>query len=463
MERPTTFDPELIGRYDRPGPRYTSYPTAAQFHEGFTEAAYRLAARRSNDDLVPAPLSLYFHIPFCDTVCFYCACNKIVTRNRARAAPYVERLCREIALQAELFDADRTVEQLHWGGGTPTFLSLEQMRALMAATGRHFRLRDDDGGEYSVEIDPRRAADRVVAALRDLGFNRMSLGVQDFDPSVQRAVNRIQSEAQTLRVIEAGRREGFHSINVDLIYGLPHQTVASFADTLDKAIAAGVDRLAVYSYAHLPGMFKTQRQIRAADLPPPARKLELLALTIERLTGAGYLYIGMDHFAKPGDELALAQRNGVLHRNFQGFSSHAECDLVALGITAIGKVRDCYAQNVRTLDEYYRRIDAGGIPVFRGVELGADDRLRREVISELICHGQLAIPALEARSGIRFWEYFRDERAELEQMADDGLLRLSPDAIDVSPRGRLLVRNVCMVFDRYLRGASERPRFSRVI
>jgi len=462
MDTRPIFDPELIRRYDRPGPRYTSYPTADQFHTGFDEARYRECARRSNEDLIPPPLSLYFHIPFCDTVCYYCACNKVVTRNRARAVPYLASLHREIALQGALFARDRVVEQLHWGGGTPTFLSREQMRELMQATRRHFTLRDDDRGEYSVEIDPRKADELTIAALRDLGFNRMSLGVQDFDPAVQRAVNRIQPEAVTLRVLRAARREGFRSINVDLIYGLPHQSLESFGRTLAKVIATGADRLSVFNYAHLPERFKTQRQIEAGALPSPALKLELLALTVERLTGAGYVYIGMDHFAKPDDELAVAQRQGSLHRNFQGFSSHAECDLVGMGVSAIGKVRDCYAQNERSLAEYQRRVDAGHLPVFRGIELDADDRLRREVISELICHGRLDLPAFEARHRLRFWEHFAAERTALDALARDGLIHCDAETIEVRPRGRLLIRNVCMPFDRYL-GTQPGARFSRAI
>lgn len=457
------FDAGLVRRYDKAGPRYTSYPTAAQFDERFGEAHYRDCARRSNDDLIPPPLSLYFHLPFCDTVCFYCACNKVVTRNRGRALPYLACLHREIALQGALFDCDRVVEQLHWGGGTPTFLSREQMRDLMRTTRAHFTLRDDDLGEYSIEIDPRKADDLTVAVLRDLGFNRMSIGVQDFDLGVQRAVNRIQSQEETLRVLQAARREGFKSINMDLIYGLPHQSVASFGRTLGKVIEADPDRLSVFNYAHLPQLFKTQRRINEADLPSPAEKLEILALTIERLTEAGYVYIGMDHFGKPGDELAVAQRGGTLHRNFQGFSSHAECDLVAMGVSAISKVRDCYAQNTRDVDEYCRRVQAGHIPIFRGVELDPDDRLRRDVISELICHGRLDVAAVESAHRVHFAHYFASELAELEAMIRDGLLSVTPEAIQVLAPGRLLIRNICMVFDRYLRQAGAEQRFSRVI
>jgi oxygen-independent coproporphyrinogen-3 oxidase len=457
------FDPALLRRYDRVGPRYTSYPTAVQFHTGFGEAEYRAQALASNRPHGRG-LSLYFHIPFCDTVCFYCACNKVVTKDHARAAPYVEALAREIALQAELFDRSRTVEQLHWGGGTPTFLSHAEMVALMEATRRYFRLRDDDRGEYGIEVDPRRLAPGTLALLRRLGFNRLSLGVQDFDARVQRAVNRLQSEAQTRAVIEEARALGFHSINVDLIYGLPHQTVESFSATLDRVIAMAPDRLSVFNYAHLPELFKPQRRIRAEDLPPPAEKLAILGRTIEKLTGAGYVYIGMDHFARPGDELARAQQAGTLYRNFQGYSTHADCDLVGLGITAIGSLSEAaYAQNVKTLDEYYARLAAGRLAVFRGVVLDDDDRLRRAVIMQLICHFRLDIPALERRFGIRFAEYFATELEALAPMRADGLLELDAHEIRVLPPGRLLIRNVCMVFDKYLSQQHSPQRFSKVI
>lgn len=459
-QRAPRFDAGLIRRYDRAGPRYTSYPTAVDFHDGFGEAAYRDRCERSNRR--GGPLSLYFHIPFCNTVCYYCACNKVVTKDRSRAGPYLARLHREIALQGALFAPERPVEQLHWGGGTPTFISHAEMRELMAVTRRHFRLRDDDAGEYSIEIDPREADPATVAVLRELGFNRMSLGVQDFEPKVQKAVNRIQSEAETLGVMDAARREGFRSISVDLIYGLPFQSTVSFARTLDRVIAAAPDRLSVFNYAHLPERFKPQRRIDAADLPAPEEKLAILEQTIERLSAAGYVYIGMDHFAKPQDELARAQREGTLYRNFQGYSTHAECDLVGLGVTAIGSVGGSYAQNVRSLDEYYARLDAGRLAVFRGVELSPDDRLRRTVINELICHFQVDMPDIESRFGVRFADYFAPELGALRAMEADGLLRLEPTRIQVLPAGQLLIRNLCMVFDAYL-GVPRETRFSRVI
>jgi oxygen-independent coproporphyrinogen-3 oxidase len=454
------FDLELIKRYDKSGPRYTSYPTAVQFHDGFGEAEYRAWAAKSNES--GNPLSLYFHIPFCDTVCYYCGCNKVVTKDRSRATPYLERLHREIALQGALFDSNRTVDQLHWGGGTPTFISHEEMRELMRVTGEHFNLRDDDSGEYSIEIDPREVKTDTIALLRELGFNRMSLGVQDFEPDVQKAVNRIQSEASTMAALSAARSEGFKSISIDLIYGLPHQSVESFSRTLDKILEISPDRLSVFNYAHLPELFKPQRRINEADLPAPQEKLDILQNTIETLTKAGYVYIGMDHFAKPDDELAVAQRSGSLYRNFQGYSTHADCDLIGLGSTSIGQVGDSYSQNLKELEAYYERLDAGSIPVFRGYELNADDKLRRAVITDLICHFELEKAKVEQTFNIRFDEYFEPELKDLAEMEKDGLLALTPERIQVQDAGKLLIRNICMVFDRYLR-EKRNQRFSKVI
>ena len=462
MYQTLEFDPDLIRRYDTSGPRYTSYPTAVQFTEAFTAARYRELALAGNAAENPAPLSLYFHIPFCDTVCFYCACNKIITKNRKRAVPYLQQLFREIEMQGALFDRNRTVDQLHWGGGTPTFISHQQMRDLMRVTGENFQLRNDDSGEYSIEVDPREADAETISLLRELGFNRLSLGVQDFDPAVQKAVNRIQSEAETWAVLEAARRDGFKSVSVDLIYGLPLQTLDSFATTIDKVIAAQPDRLSVFNYAHLPQLFKTQRQLDETQLPSAEVKLAILGLTIERLTAAGYLYIGMDHFARPEDELAVAQREGTLYRNFQGYSTHADCDLVAMGATAISKVGPSYSQNLKDLEAYAACVDGGALPVFRGVELDSDDRLRREVITRLICNFELEFAAIEARFDIRFQAYFADSLRNLERFAADGLLEYDDRGLRVLPRGRLLIRDVCMQFDRYLKGGTQQ-RFSKVI
>ncbi|MBI1425064.1 MAG: oxygen-independent coproporphyrinogen III oxidase [Gammaproteobacteria bacterium] len=452
------FDQELIRRYDTSGPRYTSYPTAAQFTTDFTAASYHEQVELSNGS--GRPLSLYFHIPFCDTVCFYCACNKVITKNRAHAQPYLNNVYKELAMQAAMFDTSRPVDQLHWGGGTPTFISHAQMRELMQVTRDHFALHDDDSGEYSIEVDPREADADTIALLRELGFNRLSLGVQDFDPRVQKAVNRIQSVAQTAEVLNAARATGFHSVSVDLIYGLPHQTVASFNTTLQTVLELSPDRLSVFNYAHLPDLFKTQRQIRTEDIPSPSTKLAILQDCIETLTAAGYIYIGMDHFAKPDDELARAQASGSLYRNFQGYSTHADCDLIGIGATSIGKVHDCYSQNQRTLDDYAKCIAADQLPVFRGVTLDADDKLRREVITQLICHFSLDISDIEARHDIRFADYFANALPQLQTMAADGLLEIDNKRITVTGRGSLLIRNICMTFDKYLTG---QQRFSKVI
>ena len=461
MQQTLVLDQELISRYDQSGPRYTSYPTAVQFHDGFGPQEYRAAARASNAS--GRPLSLYFHIPFCDTVCFYCACNKVATKDRSRSQPYLDRVYRELAMQGELFDSNRPVEQLHWGGGTPTFISAEQMRELMRETGRHFRLLDDDSGEYSIEIDPREVTDETVGMLREIGFNRMSLGLQDLDPNVQKAVNRIQTAEETFGALAAARREGFRSVSMDLIYGLPLQTPQSFIATLDRVIEAEPDRLSVFNYAHLPKMFKPQRRINELELPSPDQKLEILQQVGERLASAGYVYIGMDHFARPDDELAVAQREGQLYRNFQGYSTHAHCDLVALGVTSIAMVGNTYAQNMRTLDEYYERIDAGELAVFRGVELNRDDELRRAVITQLICNFVLAMDKVEGDWEIRFDAYFEAELKRLRQMEEDGLVRIDNRRVEVLPAGRLLIRNICMVFDHYLGGEGQTTRFSKVI
>lgn len=455
------FDAELIRKYDGSGPRYTSYPTADRFVEAFGPDAYRSWTARRNIGGILRPLSIYVHIPFCATVCFYCACNKIVTKDRSRAVQYLDYLNREIAMQGELFRDDNRVHQLHWGGGTPTFLADDQMRQLMASLRRHFRL--VEGGEFSIEVDPRQLEQGTIPVLAQIGFNRMSLGVQDLDLAVQQAVNRVQSEEQTRGVIETARREGFKSISLDLIYGLPLQTVESFGRTLDRVVAFDPDRISIYNYAHLPQLFKPQRRINAQELPSPDVKLEILKHAIRRLTGAGYVYIGMDHFAKPGDELAVAQRQGRLHRNFQGYSTHADCDLVALGVSAIGKVGPTYSQNFRAVEEYYDALDRGVLPLMRGLELNADDLLRRAVIQALVCHFELSFEPIETQYLIDFRRYFARELEDLQALAQDGLLLLEPDWIGVTPKGRLLIRTICMVFDKYLRSDRERARYSKVI
>jgi oxygen-independent coproporphyrinogen-3 oxidase len=455
---PIAFDEPLVRKYDGFGPRYTSYPTADRFHEQFTAASY-VDALASRD--VRAPLSLYVHVPFCNTICYYCACNKVITRNHEHAAKYIRYVEKEIGIVGGLVEGSPPVIQLHWGGGTPTFLSHDEMGALMGALRRQFRFAPD--AEVSIEVDPRKVDAATIAYLAELGFNRISVGIQDFDPAVQKAVNRIQSEAETRAVIDAARANGFVSVNADLIYGLPLQTVAGFSATLDKVIEASPDRIALYSYAHVPHMSKTQKQIEIKQLPTPDAKLAILALAIEKLGAAGYGYIGMDHFAKPGDELAVAQRERKLHRNFQGYSTRPDCDLIAFGISAIGKIGPSYAQNVKTLDEYYTRLDADVLPVLRGVDLNKDDLIRRDTIQKLMCDFELDFAALSEAHGVPFAGMFSLELTALAPMVEDGLVELSDDCLRVTPRGRLLVRTVAMIFDRYLRESQQKQRYSRVI
>ena len=454
------FNESLIRRYDISGPRYTSYPTAVEFNESFSNEDYLQQVEQSNQ--LGNPLSLYLHIPFCDTVCFYCACNKIITKNRQHAQPYLESLHKEIAMQAELFDSQRQVRQLHWGGGTPTFISTDQMIALMSVTRQNFNLADDENGEFSIEIDPREADPERIKLLRQLGFNRLSLGIQDFNPEVQKAVNRIQSEQQTLSVMQAARTEGFKSISVDLIYGLPKQSVKSFSETLEKIIAASPDRLSVFNYAHMPANFKTQRQIKSEELPSASEKLAILYQTIDQLTEAGYVYIGMDHFAKPDNELAITQRQGKLHRNFQGYATHSDCDLIGLGMTSIGSVANAYMQNEKTLENYQQRLIHDELPIFRGYKLSHDDIIRRQIITRMICDFSLDIQAIEEQLGYDFFTYFVDVIPALRQFAKDQLLEFDTQSIRILPAGRLLIRNICLVFDRYSQ-QHQQSRFSKAI
>lgn len=458
------FDTALLQRYDCQGPRYTSYPTAPQFSAEFGAEALREAAAASNGDPIPRRLSLYVHVPFCMSPCFYCGCNRIITRDSARGETYLARLYREIAMTAELFDRDREVIQLHFGGGTPNFLSTAQLGEVVGALRRQFHFSDSPDRDLSIELDPRFISPEDVGALAAIGFNRASLGVQDFDPDVQAAVNRIQSAEQTIAIVESCRRHGLRSVNVDLIYGLPRQNQAGFAATLDTVIAARPDRLAVYSYAHLPELFKAQRQIDPADLPSAADKLGLLELAIEKLTAAGYLYIGMDHFALPNDDLALAQERGTLHRNFMGYTTHADTDLIGLGVSAISHIGDSFSQNPRDLASWQIAIDEGRLPVFRGMRLSEDDQLRADLIQRLMCQGEVPIDALERRYGIDFSAYFSESLAKLQPLISDGLVRAEPDRIAVTSPGRLLVRNIAMCFDRYLDKPADEPRrFSRAI
>ncbi len=466
MTDSSVFDESLIRRYDRPGPRYTSYPTVVQFDPSFGPEQFLAAARASNSGAPPKPLSIYVHVPFCTSPCFYCGCNKVITRDARRGALYLTKLGREIELVGAAFSRHRAVGQLHLGGGTPTFLTTEQIADLMAMLERSFSLCRDDAREFSIEIDPRTVDASGVARLAALGFNRVSLGIQDFDPAVQAAVNRVQSAAHTFGLISAARDSGIRSISVDLIYGLPLQTVESFARTLDLVTGARPDRLAVYSYAHLPHLFKPQTQIRSADLPSPNEKLALLRLTVERLTAAGYVYVGMDHFARPDDELVKAQQDGSLHRNFQGYSTQAECDLIGLGVSSISKVGDTYSQNAKTLDRYYAAIDTGRLATDRGVRLTAEDALRRDVIQALMSGLRVEFESIEARHGIHFESHFAAELAALAPLLADRLVTRVNRGLQVTERGRLLMRNIAMVFDPYLYAKSPdstMPRYSRAV
>ena len=460
------FDAGLLRRYDRPGPRYTSYPTAPQFNADFGEAALREVARASNEDPIPRPLSLYVHVPFCFSPCFYCGCNRIITRDLSRGRAYLERLEREIALMAPLFDRDREVIQLHFGGGTPNFLDAAQLCGVVETLRGAFRFADSDDRDISVELDPRFCNPADMPVLAAAGFNRTSLGVQDFDPKVQDAVNRIQSVEETRAIVDACRGAGMRSVNIDLIYGLPGQSLDGFRRTLDTVVAMRPDRLAVYSYAHLPHIFKPQKQIDDALLPDPDTKLALLQAAVEQLTAAGYVYIGMDHFALPDDELAVAQARGGLHRNFMGYTTHADSDLVGLGVSAISHIGNSFSQNPRDLPSWEIALDEGRLPVFRGMRMDEDDEIRADLVQSLMCQGEVRVRAFQERHGIGFAEYFADDLQRLWPLADDGLVEVGPEAIRATPRGRLLLRNIAMCFDRYLDRESvidARPRFSRAI
>lgn len=455
------WNAELIDRYDLSGPRYTSYPTAPQFQVNFGESEFAQAVERSNKS--NRPLSLYFHIPFCSRVCFYCACNKIITADRSVASGYLDRLEREIAMQAELLDTSRPVKQLHWGGGTPTYLSDDEKGRLMDAIRQSFNLLDDDAAEYAIEIHPGDTTPESIAHLRNLGFNRLSMGIQDFDPLVQKSVNRFNSYAEVRQLVWAARQSGFKSISMDLIYGLPHQSWSSFELTLDMVMTLFPDRLSIFNYAHMPQLFKVQRQIHAADLPSPETKLEIMEKTTERLLSAGYAYIGMDHFARPDDELTLAQAEGKLQRNFQGYATHGDCDLASFGVSAISALGDSFAQNYKDLPKYYEAIDSGRLPIARGLELSNDDLIRAKVIEQLICHFELTFADIETRFGISFADYFKNELVALHTMIDDGLLVLDENGIQVTPAGRLLIRRICMVFDAYIDESGTQVRYSKVI
>ncbi|MBF0158176.1 MAG: oxygen-independent coproporphyrinogen III oxidase [Magnetococcales bacterium] len=464
MNQTVLFNRELINKYNQSGPRYTSYPTAPHFHESFTADLFRQQIRQSEQEHPDKPLSLYLHIPFCDTVCYYCACNRIVTTDRSRAERYLESLLREIRLIGSLCSSSRAVTQLHLGGGTPTYLDAQQLTRLIHGLRDHFNFQPSDLMEWGIEVDPREMPLESIAVLASLGFNRISIGVQDVDERVQQAVNRIQPMALTKKVVDEARKQGFQSINLDLIYGLPFQTEQTFHRTLQEVIHhLDPDRLAIFNYAHLPQYFPPQRRINQEDLPSPEEKLRILETTIRVLTESGYCYVGMDHFAKPDDELATAQRQGQLHRNFQGYTTHGECDLLALGTTAISQVGRCYAQNLKTLPEYYDRIDAGLPATFRGLQLSQDDVIRREVITRLMCDFRLDRAAISEQFNLDFNHYFQTEQQALQTMVDEGLVVDSGNSWQVMPAGRLLIRNICMVFDWYLNHAVQQKSFSRTI
>ncbi len=442
------WDADLIGRYDVSGPRYTSYPTAPQFSAEFNSEALQAAITRSNASY--KPLSLYYHLPFCDTLCYYCGCNKVVTHNKKRAQPYLQCLDQEMNLLAKQFDPKRTVKQLHWGGGTPTFINEAEMSWLMAATRRHFSLLDDDSGEYSVEIHPGHVTPKAMGHLRDIGFNRVSMGIQDFDPGVQKAVNRYNSHEEVRALVQALREQKFHSISMDLIYGLPLQTLSSVRDTLDKVIELSPDRLSLFNYAHMPHIFKSQRLINEKDLPAANEKLETLHMAIERLQEAGYIHIGMDHFSKPEDSLVHAQIQGKLQRNFQGYSTHGDCDLLSFGVSSISAFGGAFIQNEKQLTEYQKTVTSNRLPHVRGFVLSDEDKLRQAIINQIICHFHLDFSEIEKTFSVNFLDHFATELSELTAMQHDGLIDLDSQHLRVRPKGRLLVRRICMVFDAYL-------------
>jgi oxygen-independent coproporphyrinogen-3 oxidase len=452
---------ELLGRFDTPGPRYTSYPTADRFTEKFgpADAARVLEARREGSR--STPLSLYVHIPFCESLCYYCGCNKIITKHHERAADYLEALETELALVVESLGTGRPVSQLHFGGGSPTFLSDAELARVMTTLATAFRLAPDS--EVSIEVDPRTVTPDRLARFRTLGFNRLSFGVQDFDPEVQKAVHRVQSFEMVQGLMQSARELGYVSINADLIYGLPKQTPESFARTVQQMGELRPDRIALYAYAHLPERFKPQRRIAEADLPGAAQRIAMLGDAIIGFLARDYCYIGMDHFALPNDALAVAKREGRLHRNFQGYSTQPDCDLVALGVSAIGRVGTAYYQNAKTLPEYYESLSRRQLPVVRGYALTADDALRREVIMALMCQGRVEIAAIERAHGVSMKDYFAPELAVMRDMATSGLVALEDGALQVTASGWFLVRAIAMVFDRHLQQSKEQRRFSRVV
>ena len=455
------FSEELIRRYDKLGPRYTSYPTADRFHAEFTEATYfSYLEQRKADPSKNPPLSIYVHLPFCESLCYFCACNKIITQDHSRITEYLRYLSKEMELVAARIGPDRRTAQLHFGGGTPTFLKPEELRELISMLRSHFDFLPD--AELGIEIDPRTVSDETMAMLGELGFNRTSFGVQDFDASVQKSVNRIQPYEMVEKAFTASRKAGFESINADLIYGLPMQSMESFDRTLDRVIELSPERIALYNYAHLPSRFKAQRLIVEADLPSAEARLQIFLMSVRRLLDAGYIYIGLDHFSKPDDELNKARIDKSLHRNFQGYTTRADCDLIGFGVSAIGKVGHSYSQSVRTVKAYYEHLDAGHLPVEKGFALSADDVMRRQVIMELMCSGPVNFAAINQKHNIDFVSYFAPELEQLKQYEEAELIEVDADSIAVTPKGRMFVRAVGMVFDKYLAQQTS-AKYSKLI
>ena len=452
---------ETLKKYDVSGPRYTSYPTADRFVEAFTQEAYMLALEQRREIAATQPLSIYVHIPFCESLCFFCACNKIVTKHHERSAEYLRYLNREIDLHIEHLGAGQTISQLHLGGGSPTFFSDEELAELMSMLKRNFVFAP--GGEYSIEVDPRTVNEQRLKHLADLGFNRLSFGVQDFDPEVQKAVHRIQPVEQVFSLVDAARRYRFESINVDLIYGLPMQTPESFKRTLAQVVELRPNRIALYGYAHLPERFKPQRRISEYELPAAADKITMLGSALKAFIDAGYVYVGMDHFALPDDDLAIAKRQGRLHRNFQGYSTQPDCDLISLGVSAIGRVGATYSQNAKTIEEYYDHLNHGRFPVVRGLALSRDDIVRRAVIMAIMCQGALQYESIELAYMLDFKKYFADEMAALKALEKTDMLVLEDDGLQVTDTGWFFVRAVAMVFDKHLQTDRNRARFSKIL
>ena len=454
--QPLLWDQALIEKYNYSGPRYTSYPTALEFNEQFTEQDFIFAT-----NLYPErPLSLYIHIPFCHKLCYFCGCNKLITRQTHKVTKYLDVLDIEIAKQSELFK-NRTVTQMHWGGGTPTFLTDAEISRLLSSIKKHFNFAQN--AELSIEIDPREISPQTIDHLANVGFNRLSMGIQDFNHEIQNLINREQDENLIRSLIIQARKNNFRSISLDLIYGLPKQTVESFTETLNKVIDISPDRLSVFNYAHLPSRFAAQRKIKDNDLPNASQKLKILQTSIEKLTLAGYQFIGMDHFAKPTDELAIAQQQNKLHRNFQGYTTKGDADLLGLGVSAISMLGDSYAQNQKDLKSYQNQVEQKGHGLWKGFTLNRDDKIRRDVIKQLICHFQLDKKQIEQYYHIQFDDYFAEDLKLLAPLEQDGLVVVNQDSINVRPKGQLLIRNICMCFDIYMRRLVRQQQFSRVI